>query len=95
MGQTEQFWQSFEVVDELDDDDGDYNWHIVGVFQRNADGKLFWSSDSGCSCYGPWECITEEEIEPLTPSTWMRFRDDAVQTSKRGHEWAIEMGRLT
>ena len=43
----------------------DYSFYELGVWIRN--GELYISTDSGCSCYGPWESHTESDLTgPLT-----------------------------
>lgn len=54
------------LVVELVDYPGGYSWDAVGIFRRRSDGALFYASDSGCSCHGPWDLTVESELEPLT-----------------------------
>jgi hypothetical protein len=34
---------------------GGYNWGIACVWRDKANGRLYGDTDSGCSCYGPFE----------------------------------------
>jgi hypothetical protein len=42
----------YELVGESNPGGG-YDWSVFAVWFR--DGRYFWASDSGCSCYGEWE----------------------------------------
>jgi hypothetical protein len=44
----------FESFGEADTGGG-YDWNVFGV--RLKDGVFYWSSDSGCSCNGPWDFL--------------------------------------
>lgn len=57
-------------------DDESYQFNLVAVTKRDTDGKLFWSTDSGCSCPSPWEDHTEADWKPL-PETWEEFEKEA------------------
>lgn len=61
-----------EVVAELMT--ADYSWDICWVIRK--DGQLYAANDSGCSCYGPFDGLTEmddrfihitrvDQIEPM------------------------------
>ena len=71
---NEEFWGAHELVEDLVTED--YSWSAVGVFRRKSDGALFWATDSGCSCYGTWEQITEADLTPFRDSKLMEFRED-------------------
>jgi len=42
----------------------DYEWHIVALLQ-DEEGNLFFASDSGCSCYGFGDDLTERNLTPV------------------------------
>ena len=46
-------------------DDETYSFNLVGITRRDSDGKLFWSTDSGCSCPSPWGSHSEADWQPL------------------------------
>lgn len=71
---NESNWFETTVL-EHERDEESYNFNIVGVSKR-PDGKLFWSTDSGCSCPSPWETHTEADWKPL-PETWDEFEKEA------------------
>jgi len=60
---------------------GSYDWCGLYVFQREADGALLWGTDSGCSCYGPFDNEGAEALEsvPVGYGTKWRawYRDNA------------------
>lgn len=35
--------------------DGGYDWGIAAVWRDTTTGRLYGDTDSGCSCYGPFE----------------------------------------
>lgn len=80
---------SFDLIATVSDDNGTYQWAIVGVFRRQADGVLFWDADAGCSCYGPWTG-TDLDPKPLAGKE-QAFIDAASGISKVGHEKAQEI----
>ena len=43
-----------EVLGTIEWDDYDYEFNMTLV-AKDADGKLYWGSDSGCSCPSPFE----------------------------------------
>lgn len=53
----------YELVASIDEDLG-WEWH-TGAILRDAEGKLFWYSDSGCSCnyYGDYPPVREDMTE--------------------------------
>jgi antirestriction protein len=34
---------------------GSYSWGIAGVWRHKVTGRLYGDTDSGCSCFGPFE----------------------------------------
>lgn len=38
------------VVLGMVDSGGGYDWSVEAIFARKSDGRLFYTSDSGCSC---------------------------------------------
>ena len=43
--------EGFEFIGELGD--WDYSWSVIAVWKRGH--QLFYDTDGGCSCNGPWE----------------------------------------
>lgn len=56
---------------------GEIEWSIpsydfdLTVVWRDAQGKLYWADDSGCSCPAPFEDY--ESVESLTTGTWVEL----------------------
>ena len=44
-----------EVVAELEMSNRDYEFDVIVVWKRKADGAMFYAQDSGCSCPIPFE----------------------------------------
>lgn len=54
--------------------DGGYEWSAFVVWQRLDDGTMFWASDSGCSCYGPWDGVQDTDgLQELNSKTRSNF----------------------
>jgi len=66
----------FSILFEHERDGEPYQFDLVGVARRSTDGKLFWSTDSGCSCPSPWENHIDGDWEPL-PETLPAFEAEA------------------
>jgi hypothetical protein len=45
--------------------DWDYSWSLYAVFQDIDSGQLFSTTDSGCSCYSPYEFEADLDWTPL------------------------------
>jgi len=41
-----------------------YDWHIAALLQDD-EGNLFFAVDSGCSCYGFGDDLTEKDLIPV------------------------------
>lgn len=54
---------------------GGYEFNMLAVFVRTADGALFWGEDQGCSCNSPFEDETFESLTPITDPA--EFAQDA------------------
>lgn len=54
-------------VDEFDFDNDPYSWSIVAVW-KSKNGDFYLGTDSGCSCYSPFEHYStlEDFTGPLT-----------------------------
>ena len=61
------------IVDEVDGADS-YEFDMIVVWQRTEDERLFWASDSGCSCPSPFENYNDvDSLEPLNRHTYAAF----------------------
>ncbi len=57
----------------LSDPNACYSFDDLVVWQH-TDGRLFWASDSGCSCPSPFEDYTSlEDLNIITNETWDQF----------------------
>lgn len=56
-------YPDWEFIEELIE--ADYSWDGVGVFWNKSDDTYWWGTDSGCSCYGPWESTEPSDLLPL------------------------------
>jgi hypothetical protein len=54
-----------EVVGEVADEGACYSFNMVVVWREVETGKLFYDTDSGCSCPSPFEDIGREGLIPL------------------------------
>ncbi|MEO3974389.1 hypothetical protein [Streptomyces sp. CAU 1734] len=46
---------------------GGYEFDMLAVWRRDEDGALFWSTDSGCSCFSPFDGMEspDEHLERI------------------------------
>lgn len=51
-------WDRLEIVREVDDGEM-YAWDVVALFREKENGNYWIGSDSGCSCDGPWDYLTD------------------------------------
>lgn len=54
---------------------GGWDWDCIDVFKRLSNGKLFYITDSGCSCYGPYDYAKDESFDPTEIDSYQSFRD--------------------
>lgn len=45
-----------------DDSSDSYEFDMFVVWKHKETGQLFYATDSGCSCYSPFDNFTEEEL---------------------------------
>lgn len=77
------------LLDEIDDPQACYSFDILAVWQHE-DGRLFWASDSGCSCPSPFEDFTSlDDLTPITQDTWDDFAA-AVGGHCRRQDWHFD-----
>jgi hypothetical protein len=63
----------------LDDPNANYSFDDLVVWQHE-DGRVFWATDSGCSCPTPFEDYTTlESLSELTSESWNDFEDDVMR----------------
>lgn len=62
------------IVGELDETDLSYEFNMLVVWERKADGALFYGEDSGCSCPSPFESFGVSDLEPINRETLEQFR---------------------
>lgn len=55
-----------EIFEEINDDHESYSFDDFVIWKRKEDGKLFYASDSGCSCPSPFEDIGLQDLTPVT-----------------------------
>lgn len=62
-----------KIVRSIDDPDACYDFEMVVVW-KHEDGRVFWASDSGCSCPSPFEWATSlDTLSVLTDESWKDF----------------------
>ena len=54
-----------EVISSIDDPEASYTFDMIVVWRRLEDRKLFWATDSGCSCPVPFEEYAVSDLSPL------------------------------
>lgn len=73
----------YELV--VEDYDYDYSWSVTVVLYK--DGRYYTASDVGCSCYGPWEDVSQDDIVPAAS-----FAEAIKGLSSEAKERAIRWG---
>ncbi|MEW1550972.1 DUF7574 domain-containing protein [Streptomyces tsukubensis] len=49
---------------------GGYEFNMLAVFQRVQDGALFFETDSGCSCFSPFESASWDNMQQIHSGAW-------------------------
>ena len=63
-----------EIIDELAKEP-DYDFEMVIVWKDQQTGKLFWDSDSGCSCPTPFEDVRNlSDLAELNEENFFNFK---------------------
>lgn len=56
-----------ETVWQIDRSSGSYEFDYMTVFRDKATGKLYYGTDSGCSCPSPYESVSSlADLEAIT-----------------------------
>jgi hypothetical protein len=50
-----------ELLGEVEWTEGSYEFDLTAVWKDKESGRLFWASDSGCSCPSPFEDFTSRD----------------------------------
>lgn len=72
--------KGYELITEVVE--ADYSWSAVGLFKQVATGRVYFATDGGCSCNGPWDDLTEGDFTPLTRDNMQ----EAIEAAKNTHE---------
>lgn len=57
---------AYDIVGDIDEPNMSYEFNILRVYRRKADGKYFYATDAGCSCPCPFEDTTEADLIPYS-----------------------------
>ena len=79
----------FAVVAHVEDND--YSWTADAVLRREADGALFFVTDSGCSCYHFGENLTVADLQPIFKIEEAYRLTDDREKLKRSYELGGEL----
>lgn len=55
-----------EIFEHIEDDHASYSFDDFVIWKRLEDGKLFYLTDSGCSCPSPFESYGVTDLLPVT-----------------------------
>jgi hypothetical protein len=83
----------FSTFADLDTADS-YEFDIFLILKRDSDNRLFYVTDSGCSCPTPFEWVEIKDLNEITPDTLHNFElalkyhqnisiDDVLSITKR------------
>lgn len=68
-----------EIVGVLDDPYACYDFNMLVVW-LHVSGKVYWGTDSGCSCPAPFEGYgTIEDLDELSHGRWMEFQKEVEE----------------
>lgn len=66
------------LVGSLDDPWACYSFDDLCVWSHE-DGRVFWATDSGCSCPSPFEDFKSlDDLEEVTNDTWAEFQEAVI-----------------
>jgi hypothetical protein len=63
-------------------DYGSYDFEDFLVLEK--DGRYYWATDSGCSCFSPFEGLEEDELTEGTPQEILKALADWKGTWRAG-----------
>ncbi len=64
-----------EILGELKDPEAIDGFNTLIVLRGLETGRLFWATDAGCSCPGPFEDYTSiDTLAKITDDTWSDFQ---------------------
>lgn len=64
-----------KIFEHIEDDHASYSFDDFVIWERLEDGKLFYGTDSGCSCPSPFE---DQGLSDLTPVTTLEQLEIAI-----------------
>lgn len=74
------------IIGSLYDPEACYSFNDLIVWEHE-DGRIFYASDSGCSCPSPFEDYTSlDDLELVTLDSWDQFANDVATHCLRGSE---------
>lgn len=73
-----------EIVAEYDSADS-YEYDTTVIFRDKEDGRLYYVSDSGCSCPTPFEDVRLSDLIPLSPNSVPSFKDHVLDQHQFGN----------
>lgn len=82
------------TIGEVEWSDGNYQFDLTVVWQ-DADGKLYWAEDAGCSCPLPFGFRTKEDL--TTGTFWdlhAHLSERLNDGSRRNRDRAVEVAEL-
>lgn len=104
MGYGENIYYSPEKynltqVGMLTDPNADWSFYDLVVWQQKKTHKLYWASDSGCSCPSPFEnFLSITDLTELTTDNWSEFvqavKDHAVAWDDSSGEFQCDKNEL-
>ena len=79
--QPEEF--GLKKVAEYEQPDMSYEFAMAVVWEHEESGRLYWATDSGCSCPSPFEDYTTLESlgDPLTLENFAEFEKEVLSVS--------------
>ena len=65
-----EIWREFDVSSRS------YEFNAFVIWRRKEGGRLFYATDSGCSCPSPFENERPSTLKPISERTYETFKSD-------------------
>lgn len=82
--------EHLDLIGDIDLSEPCYDFDLLRIYLRRADGMLLWATDSGCSCPSPFEDTRVRELRESTAATLLdTFMGEWEKEVHYGHPAAV------